>query len=537
MKLIYNASIYTLDGPNPTASAIAIDGGRVIAVGDSQSLRPTFASRASELETLDAGGRAIIPGLIDAHIHLEHYALGLQNVDCETPTRLECLRRVSERVRQLQPGVWVLGHGWNQNNWQGGFGSASDLDAVAPQNPVYLTAKSLHAAWANSAALKAAGLNADMPDPTGGRIGRDESGQPNGVLFESAMELVQSAMPEPTLEQVVGAIEVALPVLAKMGLTALHDFDQRRCFSALQVLHLQDRLSLRVVKSIPLGDLPYAAALGLRTGFGDEFLRIGSVKAFADGALGPRTAAMLQPYEGEPENRGILMLDAEQLYEHGRLAVDAGISLAVHAIGDRAVHEVLNALAQIRRYELEIQGTRTSEHLPLRHRIEHVQVIHPDDVSRLGELGIVASMQPVHAPSDMRMADQFWGERSRLAYAWRTQIDHGAVLAFGSDAPVESPNPFWGLHAAMTRRRLDGSPGPEGWYPEQRLSLREALRGFTFGPAYTAHIDDRLGKLAPGYLADLLVLDRDPFLCEPDAIKEIRPLMTMVGGEWVFREF
>jgi len=536
MKLIQNARIYTLDEHNPNASAIAIDGGRIIALGDSQSLRQALTGRASEMEILDADRRAIIPGLTDAHIHLEHYALGLQKVDCETPTRLECLRRVSERARLLPPGAWVLGHGWNQNNWQEGFGSAADLDAVAPQNPVYLTAKSLHSAWVNSAALKAAALNANTPDPPGGRIGRDEHGYPNGILFESATQLVESAMPKPTLDQVAVAIGAALPGLAKMGLTGVHDFDQRRCFSALQILHQQDKLSLRAVKSIPLEDLTHAVALGLRTGYGDDFLRIGSIKAFADGALGPRTAAMLQPYEGEPDNRGLLVLDAEQLFEHGRMAADAGISLAVHAIGDRAVHEVLNAFAQIRRYERENLGAGSSGQFTLRHRIEHVQVIHPDDASRLGELGIVASMQPVHAPSDMRMADQYWGERSRLAYAWRTQIDHGAVLAFGSDAPVESPNPFWGLHAAVTRRRLDGSPGPDGWYPEQRLSLLEALRGFTYGPAYTARIDDRLGKLAPGYLADLLVLDQDPFLCEPDAIKEIRPLMTMVGGEWIFRE-
>ncbi len=536
MKLIHNASIYTLDEHNPTASAIAIDGGRVIAVGESHSLRQALTRRGSDLEVLDTGGRSVIPGLTDAHIHIEHYALGLQKVDCETPTRAECLRRVSERARQLPPQMWVLGHGWNQNNWLEGFGSASDLDVIAPQNPVYLTAKSLHAAWVNSAALQAAGLNALTPDPPGGRIGRDEHGLPNGILYEAAMELVNSAIPEPTLEQVVRAIQAALPGLAKLGLTSLHDFDRRRCFSALQVLRQQEELPLRVVKSIPLEDLPLAAALGLRTGFGDDFLRIGGIKAFADGALGPRTAAMLQPYEGEPNNQGMLLLDAEELFEHGRMAVDAGFALAVHAIGDRAVHEVLNAFTQIRRYERETRGARPSERLALRHRIEHVQVIHPDDAGRLGALGIVASMQPVHAPSDMLMADQFWGERAALAYAWRTQIDNGAVLTFGSDAPVESPNPFWGLHAAVTRRRLDGSPGPNGWYPEQRLSLQEALRGFTYGPSYTAHMEDRLGKLAPGYLADLLVLDRDPFLCEPDAIKEIRPLMTMVGGEWVFRE-
>ncbi len=532
MKLIYNAIIYTLDEYNPTASAIVIDGERVIGVGEGESLRQALGSKGTEVETLDAGGRAVIPGLIDAHFHLEQYALGLQKVNCETPTRAECLRRVSERVNQLSPESWVLGHGWNQNNWLEGFGSASDLDAIAPRNPVYLTAKSLHAAWANTATLRLAGLNAQTPDPPDGHIGRDEHGHPNGILFEGAMELVQSAIPEPTLDQVVETIQATLPGLVKMGLTGLHDFDRRRCFSALQILRQQGRLTLRVVKSIPLEDLPYAAAIGLRTGFGDDFLRIGGVKAFADGALGPRTAAMLQPYEGEPDNRGMLLLDAEELYEHGRRAVNAGFSMAVHAIGDRAVHEVLNAFTQLRQYERETQGTNFA----FRHRIEHVQVIHPEDASRLGALGIIASMQPVHAPSDMRMADRFWGDRAALAYAWRTQLDNGATLALGSDAPVESPNPFWGLHAAVTRQQLDGSPGPDGWYPAQKLTLKETLRGFTYGPAYTANVDDRMGKLAPGYLADLLVLDQDPFHCEPEAIKEIRPLMTMVGGEWVYRE-
>jgi hypothetical protein len=536
MKLIYNAAIYTLDEDRPTASAIAIDGGRVLMVGDEHSLRGSLAGREREQETLDAGGRAMIPGLTDAHIHIEQYALSLQKVDCETSSKAECLRRVSEGVSQLPPREWVLGHGWNQNNWPEGFGSALDLDELAPQNPIYLTAKSLHAAWANSAALQAAGINAQTPDPPGGQIGRDEHGNPNGILFEEAMELVQSAIPEPGMEQVVKAIRMALPGLARMGLTGLHDFDRRRCFSALQILRQRDELSLRVVKSIPLQDLPFAAELGLRSGFGDDYLRIGSIKAFADGALGPRTAAMLQPYNGEPDNRGMLLLDAEELYEHGRKAVEAGFSLAVHAIGDRAVHEVLDALTQLRRYERETPISATPAHANLRHRIEHVQVIHPEDSGRLGALGIIASMQPVHATSDMLMADRYWGDRAALAYAWRTQIEHGATLAFGSDAPVESPNPFWGLHAAVTRQRLDGSPGPEGWYPAQKLTLLEALRGFTYGPAYTAHADDRMGKLAPGYLADLLVLDRDPFSCEPEAIKEIRPLMTMVGGEWIFRE-
>jgi predicted amidohydrolase YtcJ len=317
-----------------------------------------------------------------------------------------------------------------------------------------------------------------------------------------------------------------------MGLTGAHDFDRRRCFVALQSLHEQGELKLRLVKSIPLENLPHAVALGLRTGFGDDFLRIGQVKIFADGALGPRTAAMLQPYLGEPENRGMLFVDAEELFERGRHAVENGLALAVHAIGDRANHEVLDGISQLRLLEAELEP-----HPRLRHRIEHVQVIHPDDAGRLGELGVVASMQPLHAPSDMKMADRYWGGRSAFAYAWRTQLEHGATLAFGSDAPVESPNPFWGMHAALTRRRLDGEPGPDGWYPGQRLAMREALHAYTVGAAYAAGWEDRLGRLLPGFFADLLVLDLDPFTCSPDELLDLQPVGVMIDGEWVIREF
>jgi hypothetical protein len=350
------------------------------------------------------------------------------------------------------------------------------------------------------------------------------------------MDLVYRAIPEPKQAQVTQAIHDAQPALWRMGLTGAHDFDRRACFIALQELRQSGELGLRVLKSIPLEDLSHAIALGLRSGFGDDYLRIGGVKMFADGALGPHTAAMLQAYEDDPENRGMLFLDGEVIFEHGRQAVENGLSLAVHAIGDRANHEVLEAYARLQDYERQLQGQGGSKPR-LRHRIEHVQVIHPEDAGRLAELGVVASMQPIHAPSDIRMADRYWGKRSALAYAWRTQMRAGAVLAFGSDAPVESPNPFWGLHAAVTRRRADGSPGLEGWYPEQRLSVEQALQGFTTGAAVTAGWEDRLGRLAPGYLADLLVLDVDPFQCEADALREIQPAATMIGGQWVSGEF
>jgi predicted amidohydrolase YtcJ len=530
--VLYNALIYTLDPAQPTASAIAIEGGRIMAAGEDAHLLREFGDGA---ERQDMGGRVLLPGLTDAHIHLETYALGLQKVDCETPTQTECLQRVAARAQNTPPGEWILGHGWNQNDWSEGFGSAQQLDRITPQHPVFLTAKSLHAAWANSAALRLAGITAETLDPQGGRIGRNEDGSPNGILFESAAWMIDDAIPEVSVEAAAQAIFDAQSVLWRMGLTGVHDFDQSRCFAALQSLHQRGELHLRVTKSIPLDLLPQAIELGLRTGFGDDFLRIGSVKAFADGALGPRTAAMLAPYEGEAENRGMLMLDAEELYEHGRQAAAHGLSLAVHAIGDRANHEVLNAFEHLRKDQATSISQATQASAKLRHRIEHVQLLHPDDANRLAALGVIASMQPIHATSDMYMADRYWGGRAALSYAWRTQLKHGAVLAFGSDAPVESPNPFWGLHAAVTRCRADGTPGPDGWYPEQRLTLLEALNGFTRGAAYAAGMEDRLGCLAPGYLADLLVLSIDPFACPPAQLHDLHPDATMVNGEWVFQ--
>lgn len=535
MLLLHNAQFYTFDSNRPKASTIAIEGHRIIAVGD--DLQPAdFGPRATRL---DLGGRVVTPGLTDAHIHLELYALNLQKVDCETTSYAECLRRITERADATPAGEWILGHGWNQNDWRDrqDFGTARDLDFAAPDHPVYLTAKSLHAAWTNNLALARASLNKLSPDPPGGRLGRDEKGDLNGILFEKAMELVSRAIPEPTIQQTAEAIAQAQPILWKTGLTGAHDFDKRRCFQALQLLHQSGELKIRVIKSIPLEDIHHAISLGLRSGFGDNTLRVGPVKAFADGALGPRTAAMISPYEGEPDNRGMLLLDSEELYEHGRLAVTHGLNLAVHAIGDRANHEVINAFAQLRDHERQLSSGMTPlAKYPLRHRIEHVQIIHPDDISRLGQLGVIASMQPIHATSDYPAAEHYWGRRSTTAYAWRSLLDYQTHVAFGSDAPVESPNPFFGLHAAVTRRRPDGSPGPEGWIPQQRISLFEAFQAYTIGAAYAANMEHQLGQLAPGFLADLLVMDDDPFSLEPGQLRTMHPLAIMIGGEWVHNE-
>jgi len=525
MKILSNARIHSLDPACPEASVLVIDHDKVVALGGPELLD----SFGSNISCEDLGGRVVLPGLTDAHLHLMHYALGLQKVALETSTKAEALKRVAERAAKTPPGEWVLGHGWQQNDWGGEFPSAAELDAVAPETPVYLTGKSLHASWANTAALRLAEIGSGSPDPVNGKILRDQDGQPNGILLETAMELIEKRLPQPGVAQVADSIEAALPNLWKMGLTGAHDFDYRTAFMALQLLDVDGRLKLRVTKSIPLDLLPQAQALGLRTGFGSEHLRVGSVKVFMDGALGPRTAAMLQPYLNEPENQGILNMDGEQFFEHGRQAAQVGLSMTAHAIGDRALHELLDGFEQLRGYERE-------HGLPaLRHRIEHVQILHPEDASRLGKLGIIASMQPIHATSDMLAAEKYWGERVNLAYAWRTQLEAGAILAFGSDAPVEAPNPFWGLRAAVTRRRADGLPGPEGWHPEQCLTMREALEGYTLGAAYAAGRENQLGRLSPGFFADLIVLEKDPFTCPPDDLLTMQSAATMLGGEWLWQ--
>jgi len=523
-RILYNAILYPSSDNQPGATALVIEDGRIIATGESRELLSVYGNCQKQ----DLDGNVILPGLTDAHIHLLEYGISLTHVDCETGTLAECIRRVTERVQDSQPGEWILGHGWNQNSWVEGFGSSAILDAIAPANPVYLTAKSLHAGWANQEAFKLAGITTNTANPANGRINRNEHGELTGILLEEAMQLVNQAIPKPDVETLAKIIKKTELELWKMGLTGVHDFDRHLCFSALQLLHKRGELGLRVLKSIAVEDLPHAIAIDLRSGFGDDTLRIGSLKLFADGALGPHTAAMLRPFVDENENYGILNLDKEKIFEFGCQAVDNGISLAVHAIGDRANHEVLEGFSEIRKYE------RMMGRPHLRHRIEHVQLVHPADSSRLSELDLIASMQPIHAPSDMSMADKLWGDRCANAYAWKTQLEKGTCLVFGSDAPVESPNPFWGLHAAVTRQQADGSPGEAGWYPEQRLTVDEAILAYTEAPAYAAGMENRSGRIKEGFLADLIVLGQDPRKCHPSELFNLKPLSTMVGGEWVW---
>lgn len=531
-RILQNGNIITQDPAQPAVTALAIAYGRIVAIGSDADM---LALAGPNTVRHNLGGRTVIPGLTDAHVHWQLTAEALQQVDLfEVPDKQTALERIAERVARTPPGVWIRGWGWTQDIWPDrAFPTAADLDAVAPNNPIYLAAKSVHAAWVNTAALRAAGVSASTVDPTGGELLRDASGQPTGILLEApAMSLVYSHIPTPSLDQLAGwMVEAQNRALAR-GLTGIHDFDNPYALAALQIVRERGQLALRVVKQVNKSYLQPALDSGLRWGFGDDWLRIGGLKLFADGALGPRTAYMVEAYEGEPDNFGIVVTDKEEMAELVSRASAAGLPSTVHAIGDRAVHDVLDIYEAVRREEDERGESRSSR----RHRIEHVQIIHPNDASRLAELGIVASMQPIHATSDMDMADRYWGDRARWSYNPRLQLDQGVIVAFGSDSPVDSFDPFVGIHAAVTRRRADGSPGPDGWFPQARVSVEEALRAYTIGPAYAAGMDDRLGKLAPGFLADLVVVDRNPLTADRDSLASIDVQATMVGGLWRYGE-
>lgn len=484
------------------ATAIWVRDGRVLATGTDE-----LSQRVSKKHRIDLKGRCVLPGLTDAHLHFEWFSLGLQRIDADRPTRDEVLELVATQVMTSPADSWIRGHGWNHNAWGNGeLPTREQLDAVAPDHPVFLTAKSGHASWANSCAVQMAGVTASTPDPPDGAIVRDAAGTPTGIFLEGASDLIGSCLPQVTSLEVADAMRAGMRHAHALGITGVHDMDGIRSLRAWQHLRAESQLRLRVCKTIPLDHLDEAIGCGLTSGFGDDRLWIGGVKIFTDGALGPQTASMLQPYENDPDNVGMPLIDPEALSMAMGRAADAGLTSFVHAIGDRANRMTLDVIETLRQREHE-QGARA-----LRHRIEHVQIIDGADIGRLAELDVIASMQPIHATSDMEMVDRFWGPgRAPLAYAFRRIADAGATLAFGSDTPVETIAPLPGIHAAVTRRRADGSPGIDGWQPQERLTVDAAVGAYTLGAARAGGVEDRLGQLSAGFLADLIVLAEDPF--------------------------
>ncbi|MFN8443130.1 MAG: amidohydrolase [Caldilineaceae bacterium] len=522
--LVINGKIHTMDDARPIVSALAITNGKVVDWGTSEELLEIYEEHSG---VVDLGGNTVVPGFIEAHIHFLYYGQSLSRIDLmEVPSLAEALQRVRVRAEETPAGRWLLGRGWDQSVWGDGvtFPSKDDLDEITTEHPVFLSRKCGHIAWANSKALELAGVTAQTADPAGGEIERSANGEPTGILKENAIDLVRQAVPEPTFEENLDAMRLAQDKLHSMGVTSMHLMGGDT-LAGLQTLHDANELKLRTTFNIPVDQMDAAIQLGLRPGFGDDMLRIGAIKIFADGSLGGRTALMIDPYENQPDNRGIAVTSREQMFAYVEKAARAGLPVSVHAIGDQANRNVLDAIEAVRKQGIGPQ---------LRHRIEHAQVLHPSDIPRFAQLGIVASPQPIHATQDMKIVDAYWGKRGKGAYAFRSLLESGAVLALGSDAPVETPDVMVGLHAATTRCRADGTPGGDGWYPEQKLTIDEAVRGYTVGAAYAVGMEDRQGKLAPGMLADLVVLSQDIFSINPMAILETEIEMTMVGGEWVF---
>jgi len=531
---LVNGSFYTQDPTYPHVTAVAIRDGRFWAVGGDGEIRALAAG--SDAQVIDLEGRPVLPGLTDAHFHYYDWALSRHRLPLAEATSLTDVReRLAQRVSNMPSGRWILGQGWNETRWpEPRIPTRADLDDVAPAHPVILWRNDLHLAVVNSQALQEAGITGDTPDPPTGVIDRDESGRPTGVLRELAINLVRDVIPPPTEEEAVEAMREGFAVLHRLGLTGVHDCrtmggaDGPPAFRAYQRLQAAGELALRLWMHIPGERLDDAIGLGLRTGFGDDFLRVGHAKFFSDGSQGARTAWMLEPYE-DTGHCGMPLTPMKEIAEAIHRADQAGLSVAVHAIGDRANRELITVFENLP----QVQNLREVAPPTAPHRFEHVQNIRPDDVARLGRLNVVASVQPIHVTDDIPMIEQSVGQRGRFAYPFRDMLEAGVTLALGSDCPVANPNPMWSIHAAVTRQQRDGTP-PDGWYPEQRLTVAEAVWGFTMGPALASGLEAELGSITPGKLADLIVLDRDIFAIEPMEIAQAQVVLTVLNGQVVY---
>lgn len=524
--ILRRGHIYTMDHKLPYAEAVAIARNRILAVGTEAEIG---ALSAPGTRIIDLTGRAVIPGLIDAHVHFGWWAQRCQRIDLRNASSMqECLGRVAARVAITPSGEWLRGDGWDRNLWSDSpFPDRFALDKVAPEHPVALCSKDGHCLWVNTRALAILGIGPDTPDPAGGEIVRDpQTGMPTGILKEAAQNLVTDHLPKPDLLTYEAILRQAIPEAHRLGITSVHVPEGTEEFAAYQSLRKEGELRLRIYMMLPVQSLEQAIGVGLRTGFGDEMLRVGPIKIFADGALGSRTADMLEPYSNEPYNCGIEVTATEELRQLVRRANAAGLTVAIHAIGDRANRRAIDVLSEIHAEGLD-KG--------LRNRIEHLQLLTPEDLPRLATCGAIASMQPIHATSDMEIADRYWGKRARYAYAWRSVLDAGGRLAFGSDSPVESINPFLGIYAAVTRRRADGTPR-DGWYPQECISVEEAVRAYTLGAAFASGEEQIKGSITPGKLADLVVLSDNIFVSKPDRMLETLPVLTIFDGCVVFEQ-
>ncbi len=523
--VILNADIRTAVVERPRARAMAVRGDRILAVGDERTVRAHAGPRT---RVVDLRGRTLLPGLIDAHGHVLGLGSRLVSVDVVgTRSYDEVIARVVERARQTPKGEWVLGRGWDQNDWAvQAMPRHEALSRAVPDHPVRLTRIDGHAALVNHRALERAGITRDTPDPAGGAILRDDAGEPTGVLVDHAARLVNAIIPPPSAAERERRLLAALHECARLGLTMVHDagIDGTE-WESYRALLARDEFPIRVAAMAAAGSA-LAERLLEGGGIAGERLSLRAIKVVADGALGSRGALLGAPYHDAPGNLGLATFALDRLDSLARRALARGVQVRVHAIGDSANHGTLDV------FERVFGGRPRPE---ARWAIEHAQIVRPDDVGRFARLGVVASMQPTHATSDGPWAETRLGpERVRWGYAWRDFLSAGVPLASGSDFPVESADPLLGLHAAITRRDLEGRLPAAGWFPGQRLTPEEALRSFTATGAWLAFREGDLGTLEAGKLADFVVVDRDVLGGPPERIPGARVVWTVVGGRTVY---
>ncbi len=521
---LFNVNGYTstADGIQRFSVLVFDDDGKVVATGDEDLLESlATASR------IDGEGRSLLPGLTDAHAHVAGLGFLKTSLDLAgVPSVDEAVTRIAEYTKGKPHARWITGRGWNQVLWPvKEFPRAADIDAVVSDRPVWLRRVDGHAGWANSAAMRLAGIDADTPDPVGGKIIRDNNGHATGIFIDKAMDLIQAQVPAPSKDDGRDAIGAAVETLLSEGMTSVHDAGIDIATAEIYMSMADDGdLDMRIYAMTGgAGDVLDAIGEPI-VAYGNDHLDIASVKLYTDGALGSRGAAMIEPYSDDPENRGLPFWTQDELNAMVEKANGMGFQVGVHAIGDLGNRMALDAFERA-------QGGKPSS---LRNRIEHSQIIALDDIPRFAELGVIASMQATHATSDKNMAEDRVGpDRIKGGYAWRRLLESGAVIANGSDFPVELSNPFHGLYASVTRQDRGGEPAG-GWYPDQALPRAEALHSFTHAAAYAARQEDRLGSLEPGKWADFIVIDRDYFEVPADQIDDIVVLETWVAGEKVF---
>jgi predicted amidohydrolase YtcJ len=525
-----NGFLWTVDPNQPKAEALAVKDNKILSVGSSSEIKKMIGDTT---RVIDLKGAFVLPGFTDCHTHFIDGGFSLSSIQLGDVRSKEGFRdRIKGKARELGPNAWILNGNWDHQRFDPPeLPSKEWIDDVTPDNPVCVNRLDGHMVLANSLALKLAGISQSTAAPEGGEIVKDpQTGEPTGILKDAAMDLVMGHVPDPTLEERMGAATAALKEANRFGVTSIHDMGYVSSFDVYQKLLDQGRLTARLKIYIPIREIERLTGANKESFPENDFLKIAGLKGFVDGSLGSSTALFFDPYSDDPEKRGIMVSDMfpEGIMEKRIMEADrAGLQVAVHAIGDRANHVILDIFEKA----MQTNGERDR-----RWRIEHAQHLIPEDFERFGKLGIIASVQPYHAIDDGRWAEKKIGkERARYTNAFRTLLDHGTLLACGSDWTVAPLNPLTGIYAAVTRRTLDGK-NPEGWIPEQKISLEEAIKGYTLNAAYAEFSEDKKGSIRQGKLADLVVLDQKLFEIPPEKIMETNVLMTVIDGKIVYQK-